>query len=75
MPPTEFNVIWAESWPDGGQPEGALRDLGAGDAGELPALVRRGYYSASRGGWGPGDVFVTDGEGLRVVRWRELAAN
>jgi hypothetical protein len=61
-----FNVIWAESFgPEG--PEGRCRDLGREAAAALPYAVRQGRREASRGGWGPGDVYVTDGLGNRLA--------
>lgn len=63
-----FNVIWCESWDDkAGEPRGAMRDLGGPvPAAEVPGLVRTGWYQASRYGWGPGFVVVTNEEGRRV---------
>ena len=65
--PRRLNVIWCEYWDDTcDMPGGHCRDLGRYPLEEVAAAARRGWYHASREGWGPGEVVVTDRLGRRV---------
>lgn len=62
-----LNVIWCQWWNDDlDEPDGAMHDLGRCSAAEVSALVRGGHYAAVRGGWGTGQIVVTDDAGQRV---------
>ncbi len=60
-----LNVIWCQGWGVDG-PTGCCRDLGSYAQDEVAAAVRRGWYDASRQGWGAGRVVVTDANGEMV---------